>query len=116
MDEARLRRLQLAQGRLSSVSRCANGFLRTLSLRDVGIDQYEAAARHRITARLDDTAIRSRTLDAQLLPGIFVGATQISFEIGGVLAAIHEIAEIVGVTRPLDEEGIGQIKDRLEVA
>src|SRR6516165_4958559 len=95
MDQARLRRLQIAQRRLGGVSR-GTGSLGTLPLRDVGIDQHEATAWHRVTAHLDDVAIGPRALEAHLPPGVFDGSAQLSFEIGRyVLAAVGEIAEIL---------------------
>src|SRR5215831_18808526 len=55
-------------------------------------------------------------LDAQLPPGVFVGAAQLSFEIGGVLAAISKMAEEFGIAWPPCKEGVGQIKYFLEIA
>src|SRR6516164_8732526 len=92
MDQACLRRLQFAQCLLGGVPGCANGFLGTLALRDVGKDQYEATARHRIASYLDDTAVGSRSLETQLPACIAYRAAQLRFEISRILAAISEIA------------------------
>jgi hypothetical protein len=88
----------------------------TFALRDVGIDQNEAAARHRITARLDDAAIGSRPFETQFLVGVLEAPAQFGFEVGRVLAALGEIAEILDMARPLGEESIGQVEDCLEIA
>ena len=98
------------------VSRHANGFFGTLALRDVGIDQHEAAAGYWVPAHLDDPTVGPRALDAHLPPGIFDGATQLRFEIGRVLAAVGKITEIVGKARPPREEGVGQFEHLLEIA
>ena len=111
-----MRRLQIAQRCLSGVSGCANGFLGTLSLGYVGVDQHEAAIWHWIAARFDDTAIGPCTLDAQLPPRIFVGAAQFSLQIGCVLAALSKIAEIFGIGWPPRKERVGQLKHVLEIA
>jgi len=116
MHQARLRHLQLAQCLPGGVSGCANSFLGTLSLGDVAVDKHEAAAWHRITPHFDDATVGSRALEAQFAPGVIEGAAQFGFEVGRVLAALGEIAEIFGVTRPLGEEGVGQVEDRLEIA
>ena len=116
MDQARLRDLQLAQCRLGGVSRRADGFLGALALGDVGIDQHKAAARHRVAAHLDDPAVGPRALEAHLPSGVFDGAAQLRFEIGRVLAAVSEIAEILGIARPLRQEGVRQIEHLLEIA
>src|SRR5215831_18039278 len=97
MDQAHLCRLQLAQRGLGGVSRCTDRLLGALPLSDVGVDQHEAAARYRVAAYLDDAAVGSRALNAQLPPGVFTGAAQFSFEVGrNVLAAVSKIAEKIG--------------------
>ena len=102
---------------VSAASRAAaNGFLGALALGDVGIDQHEAAARYRVPAHLDDAAVGPRALEAHLPPGVFDGAAQLRFEIGRVLAAVSEIAEILGIARPPREEGVRQIEHLLEIA
>ena len=116
LDQAGLRRLQLAQRRLGGVARRADRFLGALALGDVGVDQHEAAAGHRVAAHLDDPAVGPRALEAHLPSGIFDGAAQLRFEIGRVLAAVGEIAEILGIARPPREEGVRQIEDLLEIA
>ena len=57
MNQARLCLLQLAECRLGSVARRANGFFSLLSLGDVGVDQHKAAARNRIAAHFNDAAV-----------------------------------------------------------
>src|SRR5204862_97304 len=93
-----------------------NRLLGPLALCDVAVDKHEAAARYRVTTHLDNAAIGSRALEAKRLPGVFVSAAQIGFEIGRVLAAIHEISEILGIAWPLCKEGVGQIEHLLEIA
>ena len=41
---------------------------------------------------------------------------QFGFQVGRVLAALGEIAEIIGIARTLGEEGVGQIEDLLKIA
>src|SRR6266481_5907267 len=76
----------------------------------------EAAAGHRVTSHFDDTAVGARSFETHLPAGIFDGAAQFSFEIGRVLAALREIAEILGIVRPRRAEGVRQIKHLLEIA
>jgi integrase len=58
------------------------------------------------TAHLDDAAVGPRALEAHLPPDVFDGAAQLRLEIRrDVLAAVNEIAEILGKTRPPREEG-----------
>ena len=111
-----LRGLQIAQRRLCRISRCANRLLGMLSLGDVAVDKYEAATGHGIAARLDDPTVWPHPLEAHFSAGIFDGSAQLRFEIGRVLAAVSEIAEILGIARPLGEEGVRQIKHLLEIA
>src|SRR5215831_17210422 len=96
---------------VSAASRAARmAFFGLLPVGDVGVDQHEAAAGNRIPTHLDDAAIGPRALDAQLLPGVFVGAAQLSFEIGRVIAPISKIAEELGIAWPSCKEGVRQIK------
>ena len=116
LDKAVLRRLQITQRRLGRVSRCANRLLGMLSLGDVAVNEHKATTRHRIAAHLDDAAVGPRPFDAHFAAGIFDGAAQLRFEIGRVLAAVSEIAEILGKARPRREEGVRQIEQLLEIA
>ena len=116
LDQAVLRRLQITQRRLGRVSRCANRLLGMLSLGDVAVDKYEAATGHWIAAHLDDPTVWPRPFEAHFAAGIFDGAAQLRFEIGRVLAAVSEIAEILGIARPPREEGVRQIEHLLEIA
>ena len=116
LDQAILRRLQITQRRLGRVSRCANRLLGMLSLGDVAVDKYEAATGHWIAAHLDDPTVWPRPFEAHFAAGIFDGAAQLRFEIGRVLAAVSEIAEILGIARPPREEGVRQIEHLLEIA
>jgi hypothetical protein len=117
VDEARLRRLQLAQCCLCGVARGANGLFGVLSLRDVCVDQHEATVRHRIAADLDNAAVGPCALIAHLQPSIVDRATKLRFEIGrDEFAPISEIAEILGTSRPPGEEGLWQLNQLLEIA
>src|SRR5262249_5877762 len=116
VDEARLRRLQLAQSRLGRVARGADRLLGTLSLGGVAVNQHEAAARHRVAPHLDDAAVGARALEAHLPPGIFDGAAQLCLEISRILAALGEIPEILGKTWASGKECIRKIEHLLEVA
>ena len=78
--------------------------------------KHEAAAGHRVTSHFDDTAVGARSFETHLPAGIFDGAAQFSFEIGRVLAALREIAEILGIVRPPREEGVRQLEHLLEIA
>src|ERR1700730_2725202 len=116
LDQTGLCRLQIAQRRLGRVSRCANRLLGMLSLGDVAVDKHEAATGHRIAAHLDDPTVWPRPFEAHFAAGIFEGAAQLRFEIGRVLAAVSEIAEILGPARPPREEGVRQLEHLLEIA
>src|SRR3984893_7461216 len=87
-----------------------------LSLGDFAVDKHEAATGHRIAAHLDDPAVWPRPFEAHFAADIFDGAAQLRFEIGRVLAAVSEIAEILGRARPPREEGVRQIEHLLEIA
>ena len=115
MDQARLRDLQLAERRFGCISRDANGFFGALPLSNVGIDQHETATGYWVPAHLHNAAVRPRPFEAHLPPGVFDGATQLRFKVGRVLAAVSEIAEILGRTRPSREEGVRQIEHLLEI-
>src|SRR6516225_5620225 len=116
MDQACLRHLQFAQRRLSGVTRRANGFFGLLPPGDVGIDQHEAAARHRIATHLNDAAVGPRALVAHLQPGVVYRAAELRFEIGrDELAPISEITEILGASRPCSEEGLRELYQLLEI-
>src|SRR5215469_7704878 len=54
MEETSLRCLQFLQRLLGGVPRSADLGLRALALGDIAVDQYKAAARHRVAAYLDD--------------------------------------------------------------
>src|SRR5262249_45432878 len=82
MDQARLRRLQFAQGRFSGVFGGTDGLLRSFALRDIAVDEHKATARHRIATYLKGAAIGSYTFVAQLQPGVVYGAAELSLEIG----------------------------------
>ena len=74
---------------VGSVPRRANGFFGLLPLGNVGVDQYEATARHRIATHLNNAAVGPRALVAHLQPGVVDRAAELRFEIGrDVLAAI----------------------------
>ena len=116
LDQPVLCRLQITQRRLGRVSRCANRLLGMLPLGDVAVDKYEAATGHWIAAHLDDPTVWPRPFEAHFAADIFDGAAQLRFEIGRVLAAVSEIAEILGIARPPREEGVRQIEHLLEIA
>src|ERR1700730_3569062 len=86
-----------------------------LSLGDFAVDKHEAATGHRIAPRLDDPTVWPRPFEAHFAAGIFDGAAQLRFEIGRVLAALREIAEILGIAGPPPEEAVRQIEHLLEI-
>src|SRR6516165_9756471 len=116
MNQACLRRLQLAQRLFGRIARRTDCLLGPLALRDVGKDQHEATARHRIAAHFDDAAIGSRALDPLLSIGFMEAPAQFGFEVGRVLAALGKIVEILDIARPLGEEALWQIEYLLEIA
>src|SRR5215475_10016764 len=100
LDQAVLRRLQLAQGPFGRVPRRLNFRLGALALRDIGIDHYEAAVWHRVASHFYNAAIRPRTFQAHLLSSVVNGAAQLLFEIGRVFTTLSKIAEVVCIARP----------------
>ena len=62
-----------------SVTCQANCLFGALALRDVGIAQQEAAVRYCVPPHLDDPAIGTCALNAQLLPGVFVSPDKLGF-------------------------------------
>src|SRR5215468_10110683 len=107
MDQTGLRHLQVAQGFFGGVPRCTNGFFGLLPCGDVGIDQHDAATGYRIPTYLDDASVRAGALEEQLMPWVFVGAAQLSFDIGRVLAPISKIAEELGIAWSSRKKGVG---------
>jgi hypothetical protein len=103
MDEAGLSRLQLLQGALA-VSRADLG-LGALALGDVTINQYNAPARHRIAAHLDDSAVRARPLGRPLCSDPFRQPPHLGFDIDCAEFTMRsEEADEIANTRPLGEQ------------
>jgi hypothetical protein len=116
VDQAGLRGLQFAQGRLGGVARGVDLGLGPLALGDVAVDQHEPAAGYGIIADLDDPAVRPGTFDRALCADHAGHPTHLRIDIGGPeLAALGEIAGIIGIARTPLHEGIGEVEDLLEI-
>src|SRR5215831_16163278 len=117
MNQARLRCLQIAQRGLGGVSCGADRLLGPFALGDVGVDQHEAAARHRAAANFNDAPVRSGALEAQFPVGVLKTPVQFPFDVvGPELAAFDKNANIFDIGRAFCDHLIGQVQDRLEIA
>ena len=66
---------------------------------------------------LDDAPVRPSALGQPLGAEIFLIAAQFSLDIDRAeLAASDEVADIVGIARPLRQQRVGQVKHLLEIA
>jgi hypothetical protein len=116
VEQARLRHLQIAQSRFGRVARGADLRFGALPLGHVAIDQYESTPRDRIVAHLDDAAIKTRALSRPWAADIFGVAPLFGLEIDRAeLAALDEVADILGPARPPGQKRVGQVEQLLEI-
>ena len=84
LDQAVLRGPQINQRLLGSILGNANSFLGTLTLRDIGIDQHEAAVGYWIAADLDNAAIGANPFVTHFAPHIFDAPRELHLEISRI--------------------------------
>src|SRR5216117_3412202 len=82
LDQASLRRLQLAERRLGSVTRSSDLGLGALTFGDVAVDHDKSAARHRVVAHLKNSAVRAGAFIAVMPVGILGKAVQLGLGVG----------------------------------
>src|SRR5207245_10379128 len=96
--------------------RGADLLLGALAFGDVAVDRHETAARYRIAAYLDNAPIGPRALEAQLLVSRFEPPAEFRRDaLGTEFATFGEEADVVGISRTLGQERVGQIEDSLEI-
>ena len=105
------------QCHLSGVARGTDLSLGALPVGDVGVDDDDPAARHRVSPHLDDAAVGPRALGRILCAGRFDQPAHFGFDLDlAVLAMRRKVAKVVGKARPLGQQLIGQIEKLLEIA
>src|SRR5271169_6759875 len=88
-----------------------------LALGHIAVDQHKPAARYWVVTHLDDAAVGTCPLDGGLAGGARSIAAQLRFRIHRPeLAALRQIADVVGIVSRLGQEPIRQVEDLDEVA
>ena len=111
LDQIGLRRLEVTVRGFGGVARGADLGLAALALGDVAVDQHEATFGHRIVAHFDHLPVGARALEAVVAMRALAVAAQLRLGVGALaeLAASREIADVVGIARPLRHQRVGQI-------
>jgi len=116
VQQAGLRRLQLAECPLGGVTRRVDLFLGALPLGDVTVDDYEPAPRHGIAAHLDNASVGARVLEAQFLVDRLETAAEFRRDaLGAEFAALGEETEIIGIVRAIRQQRVGKLEDPLGI-
>ena len=99
LDQAVLRRLQLAKRAFGGVLCRSDPFLGLFALGNVAVDRDEPASRHRIDAHFQNATVRPRPLNSPLTVRALDIAMQFCFEIDiPELAALNQIGHVVAIS------------------